>query len=294
MAMRVMVTGVGGQVGSCLARDLAVTGWESILLSRDELDISDREQVLARVAQFQPDLIINAAAYTAVDNAEAEVDLAYQINRDGPGYLAEAATAVDAAIFHISTDYVFSGAKTAPYFEQDATAPQSVYGQSKLEGEIAVAAACSKSLILRTSWVFAEVGGNFVKTMLRLGQDRSKLSVVSDQRGGPTYAQDISNALISLARRYSSGGEMTWGTYNYSGFPFVSWSQFSEEIFKRAEQESVLPHLVRVNPISTEEYPTPAKRPTNSCLDCTSIFEVYGIEPSNWQQALTGISRFTD
>lgn len=288
--MRVLVTGASGQVGVCLQRDLKDTGWNCLALSRSQLDISNRDNVLTSVVGFNPDLIINAAAYTAVDKAEADVDLAYRINRDGPGYLAEAAKAVDAAIFHISTDYVFSGDKTGAYLESDDCNPQSVYGQSKREGEIAVKNACSEHIILRTSWVFAEHGANFVKTMLRLGRERSELSVVSDQRGGPTYAGDISKALVQLAQRLvgdcNKSADMRWGIYNYSGYPYVSWSQFASEIFTRGEKLSLLPSVVQVNPITTDQYPTPAIRPANSCLDCSSIYDAYGISPSNWRAAL--------
>ncbi|OEF64195.1 dTDP-4-dehydrorhamnose reductase, partial [Vibrio cyclitrophicus 1F175] len=239
--MRVLITGCYGQVGSCLTQQLANNGNITVRgLDREHLDITNQKAVSAAVAEFKPTIIINAAAHTAVDKAEEEVDLSYAINRDGPKYLAQAAQSVGAAILHISTDYVFEGNKVGEYVETDATNPQGVYGESKLAGEIAVAEACEKHIILRTAWVFGESGNNFVKTMLRLGENRDALSIVGDQFGGPTYAGDIANTLIQIAKRIHQGDAVKYGVYHYSGLPHVSWFDFADAIFDVAVEQGVL------------------------------------------------------
>lgn len=239
--MRVLVTGCKGQVGHCLIEKLGNTSNVTLLaVDREDLDITDQEAVFKVVKEFKPTIIINAAAHTAVDRAETEVELSYAINRDGPKFLAEAAQETGAAILHISTDYVFEGNKDCEYLEIDATNPQSVYGASKLAGEQAVAEACEKHIILRTSWVFGEHGNNFVKTMLRLGGDRYELSIVGDQFGSPTYAGDIANVLIDIAKRIFKKQPIEYGVYHYSGLPHVSWFEFAEAIFDSAFTHGVI------------------------------------------------------
>jgi dTDP-4-dehydrorhamnose reductase len=213
--MRVLITGSNGQVGHCLTDQLKKHASAQVLaLDSKGLDITDEVAVQSIVNKFKPTIIINAAAHTAVDSAENEAELAYSINRDGAKYLAEAAKNVDATILHISTDYVFSGDKIGLYEETDITDPQSVYGKSKLAGEQAVIEACDKHIILRTAWVFAELGNNFIKTMLRLGKDRAVLSIVGDQFGGPTYAGDIASALIDIATRIDNNESVEYGLYH--------------------------------------------------------------------------------
>ncbi|ABZ76054.1 dTDP-4-dehydrorhamnose reductase [Shewanella halifaxensis HAW-EB4] len=292
--MRVLITGCNGQVGCSLTEQLAKdTNTTVLALDRDYLDITNLDAVHAAVVEFKPSIIINAAAHTAVDKAEEEVELSYAINRDGPKYLAQAAQDVGAAILHISTDYVFEGNKVGEYVESDTTNPQGVYGESKLAGEVAVAQACDKHIILRTAWVFGENGNNFVKTMLRLGTTRDALNVVGDQFGGPTYAGDIANALIQIANRITQGDAIEYGVYHFSGLPHVSWYEFAETIFDIAIEKGVLKKRPSLSNIKTEQYPTPAKRPSNSCLNTDKITSVFAIEASDWKVALNNIQAYT-
>ncbi|MEZ8772799.1 MULTISPECIES: dTDP-4-dehydrorhamnose reductase [Vibrio] len=292
--MRVLITGCYGQVGSCLTEKL--DNYKSITLlalDREHLDITSQEAVNAVVSDFAPTVIINAAAHTAVDKAEEELELSYAINRDGPKYLAQAAQSVGAAIMHISTDYVFEGNKTGDYVEMDRTNPQGVYGQSKLAGEIAVAEACEKHVILRTAWVFGEQGNNFVKTMIRLGKNRDTLSIVGDQFGGPTYAGDIANTLIHIAKRIDQGDAVEFGIYHYSGLPHVSWFDFANAIFDIAVEQKVLVKKPNLTSITADQYPTPAKRPSNSRLSNEKIMANFAIEASDWKAALNNIQAYT-
>ena len=290
--MKVLVTGSNGQVGYCLVQQLRQQNADFLALDRDQLDITQRQAIWQTVSDYRPDVIINAAAYTAVDKAESEAEQAFAINRDGAAYLAEAAQQIGAAMLHISTDYVFDGQATQPYTETDATAPQGVYGQSKLAGEQAVLAACSRSIILRTAWVFGEHGHNFVKTMLRLGRERDSLGIVSDQHGAPTYAGDIAAALLHIAHHITQGKPTEYGIYHFSGKPYVSWYQFAEAIFQQAQQQGILANTPQLLAIATPDYPTPAKRPANSCLQLDKIQQAFGISPSDWQQALTQLAPY--
>ncbi|MGI1939165.1 dTDP-4-dehydrorhamnose reductase [Shewanella oncorhynchi] len=291
--MKMLLVGKNGQVGSSLVDQLnTLTDITLLALDRVQLDITDATKVDQLVAEFQPDIIINAAAYTAVDKAEQEQQLAYAINRDGPCNLAVAAQKVDATIIHISTDYVFSGDKSDSYSETDDTQPQGEYGRSKLAGEKAVAAACAKHVILRTAWVFGEHGNNFVKTMLRLAKTRDSLGVVADQFGGPTYAGDIASAIVSIAKQIASNNP-AYGIYHYSGFPQVSWHDFAQSIFTIAQNQGFLNQAINVNKISTQDYPTPVKRPANSRLNCDKINKTFGIQQSDWQTALKRIKEYS-
>ncbi|MEZ9520079.1 dTDP-4-dehydrorhamnose reductase [Vibrio splendidus] len=293
--MRVLITGCYGQVGSCLTKQLANNENTTVLaLDREHLDITNQEAVHAEVAKFEPSIIINAAAHTAVDKAEEEVELSYAINRDGPKYLAQAAQSVGAAMLHISTDYVFEGNKVGEYVETDATNPQGVYGESKIAGEIAVAESCEKHIILRTAWVFGESGNNFVKTMLRLGANRDALSIVGDQFGGPTYAGDIAKTLIQIAKRINQGDAVEYGVYHYSGLPHVSWFDFSDAIFDVAVEQGVLENKPSLTSITTAQYPTPAKRPSNSRLSTEKITLGFSVKASDWKTALNNIQAYTE
>ncbi|MEZ9204114.1 dTDP-4-dehydrorhamnose reductase [Vibrio splendidus] len=293
--MRLLITGCYGQVGSSLTEQLANDdNIEVLALDREHLDITSQDAVKAAVAEFEPSIIINAAAHTAVDKAEEEVALSYAINRDGPKYLAQAAYSVGAAILHISTDYVFEGNKAGEYMETDATNPQGIYGKSKLAGEIAVAEACDKHIILRTAWVFGENGNNFVKTMLRLGANRDALSIVGDQFGGPTYAGDIAGALIQIAKCITQGDTVSFGVYHYSGLPHVSWFDFADVIFNVAVRQGVLEKKPRLTSITTDQYPTPAKRPSNSRLSTEKITLGFSVKASDWKSALNNIQAYTE
>ena len=286
--MRVLITGCNGQVGHCLTERLKDKA-DLLALDYEGLDITDQAAVFSVVSEFLPDYIINAAAHTAVDRAEQEVELSNAINRDGPQYLAQAAESCGATILHISTDYVFDGEGEKPYIESDPTSPQGVYGQSKLAGEQAVADECRKHLILRTAWVFGEHGNNFVKTMLRLAQTRDELNIVGDQFGGPTYAGDIADALIAMIEYIEQGQQPAWGVYHFTGMPYASWYEFAAKIFQLAETKGVLAKQPKISSISTSAYPTPAKRPANSRLDCSKIENQFGIKPSDWNAAIENI-----
>lgn len=291
--MRVLITGSNGQVGHCLTEQLNIKENIVVLaLTREDLDITDLVAVNKIVLKFNPSVIINAAAHTAVDNAEKEVELSYKINRDGPKYLAESAQKINAAMLHISTDYVFAGDKDGEYHPEDLTEPQGIYGHSKLAGELAVAAACDKHIILRTAWVFGEHGNNFVKTMLRLGKDRDALSIVGDQFGGPTYAGDIAGALIEIATQIEQQKPVAYGIYHFSGFPHVSWFEFAQTIFNTAKEQDVFDRIPALSSISTADYPTPAKRPANSKLATNKMVESFGIEASDWQAALRRVKHY--
>jgi len=292
--MRVLVTGCNGQVGHCLKEQLSTLENVTILLlDKEELDITNPTAVKAIVEEFKPTVIMNAAAHTAVDKAEEEVELSYSINCDGPKFLAQAAQSVGAAILHISTDYVYEGNKLDEYNEDDSTNPQSVYGLSKLAGEVEVAQHCEKHIILRTAWVFGEHGNNFVKTMFRLGSVRDELTVVGDQLGGPTYAGDIASTLIQLALKIDQGEQMQFGVYHYTGLPHVSWYDFAAVIFDKAVELDLLDKKPLVKSITTDQYPTQAKRPSNSRLSTKKISDVYSLEASDWKAALNNLTAYT-
>lgn len=291
--MRVLITGCYGQVGHCLVQQL--TGKAELLaVDREQLDITNEGAVIDAVAEFKPDVIINAAAHTAVDKAEEELELSYAINRDGPKYLAKAASKIGAAILHISTDYVFAGSKDGLYLESDETEPQGVYGKSKLAGEEAVIEACSKHVILRTAWVFGQHGNNFVKTMLRLAKDRDSLGIVGDQFGGPTYAGDIAKALVTITNQIVKGNDVEYGVYHFSGAPHVSWFEFAQAIFNEAVEQNVLATAPQLNSITTADFPTPAKRPENSKLNTNKITQGFNIQASDWRSALADIKPYAN
>ena len=289
--MRVLVTGSNGQVGFLL-KQMLTNKVELLALTRQELDITNESLVNETINSFKPHVVINAAAYTAVDKAENEESLAFSINCKGPENLAKAANQIDAALIHISTDYVFDGNKVGFYSETDPVNPQGIYGKSKLAGEVAVSKYCKNHIILRTAWVFGEHGNNFVKTMLRLGKERDLLSIVSDQFGGPTYAGDIAKTINKIVDKIGAGKSIKWGVYHYSGIPHVSWFEFAENIFVKAEEAGILEKSPKLTAITTKEFPTPAKRPKNSKLNCKAIENEFGIMPSSWQMELNNINNY--
>ena len=271
--MTILVFGKTGQVARELIRARDVTA-----VGRDDADLSDPAACAALVRSLAPDAVINAAAFTDVDGAEAQQALATVINGDAPGAMARAATQLGIPFVHISTDYVFDGAGNVPWRPADPTSPIGAYGRSKLAGEQAVAAAGGAFAILRTSWVFSAHGTNFVKTMLRRGRERDQLSVVTDQIGGPTPAAAVASALLQMADGVSDGGRS--GIYHFAGTPCLSWAGFAKEIFAQAGLS------VEVQGIKSSAYPTPARRPANSRLDCRDIARVFGIQPPDWRAAL--------
>jgi dTDP-4-dehydrorhamnose reductase len=280
-----LILGSNGQLGWELVRQSREQGLDFHALDFPEIDLSDGGSVEGRLSDLGFDAIVNAAAYTAVDRAESEPDLAMAINRDGPARLARVCRSRCVPLIHISTDYVFDGTKTGAYSEDDLVAPLGVYGRSKAEGERAVREGLPEHLILRTAWLCGVHGQNFVKTMLRLGRERDALRVVADQRGCPTFAADLAAAILSIYRRHREGRGVEWGTYHYCGAGAASWHEFAEAIFDVARRHEPL-KVERVTPIATSEYPTPARRPANSVLDSTKIERRLGIRPRPWREAL--------
>lgn len=256
----------------------------------DRADLTRPAEVEAAVAGSGARLVVNAAAYTAVDKAESEPDLAQLINADGAGAVARGAAAAGAAVVHVSTDYVFDGSKAGEWTEDDPVAPLGVYGRSKLAGERQVAAATPRHAILRTAWVYAPYGHNFVKTMLRLGAERDELRVVADQRGKPTSALDLADAIAAIAPRLAEAGpgDAGFGLFNYSGAGATHWAGFAEEIFRQAEGR-LIAKAPRVTHIASAEYPTPATRPANSALDCGKFERVFGVRTVPWREALARV-----
>ena len=283
----ILLTGSHGQLGWEVARRAAAAGFSCHGVDREDLDITDRDAVFRLVAELRPAVIVNAAAYTAVDKAESDEAAAFAVNRDGPAHLAEACAAAGIPLIHVSTDYIFDGSKADPYSEDDPVAPLGVYGVSKLAGEEAVRRLCPQHIILRTAWVYGIHGHNFVKTMLRLGRERDTLQVVDDQRGCPTFAADLADAILALVARLRAGqvGEDGFGTFHCAGEGAVTWCGFARHIFETAAP--VLKTVPTVEAIGTAQYPTPAQRPANSVLDCRRLQRVHGLTLRPWEVALT-------
>jgi dTDP-4-dehydrorhamnose reductase len=276
----VLITGAGGQLGQELLLT-AGSAFNCIGVDRKGLDISDPEAVANKLRQSQADILINAAAYTAVDKAESEPDLAGRVNALAPGYLASACAANDVRMIHLSTDFVFDGEATQPYQPDSPTAPVSEYGRGKLAGEIAVKSALPEALILRTSWVYSRFGDNFVKTMLRLMSEREQLGVVCDQLGTPTWARGLARALWAAAAR-----PQLRGTYHWSDAGVCSWHDFSCAIYEEGRAVGLLNNKVAVKPIPASSYPTPAHRPAYSVLDKTSSWHDFEVEGVPWRDQL--------
>jgi dTDP-4-dehydrorhamnose reductase len=280
--MNILIFGETGQLAKSL-RDTQPDNLQVTYLSRTGCDLSDSNQINAALEQHNPDFIINAAAYTAVDQAEAEPELADAINADAPRAMAEWAASHGAKLLHISTDFVFNGQSNTPYKPTDPTSPLGQYGQSKLAGELAIEeAAPEQAMIIRTAWVYSEHGNNFVKTMLRLMQERDELSVVNDQRGTPTYAR----GLATLVWRIVTQGLFTAGTYHWTDKGEITWYEFASAIQQEAAGMGLLQQKVPIKPITTDEYPTPAARPAYSVLDCSDLSTVTDIEPTPWRDNL--------
>ena len=278
--MKILMFGQTGQVATEILRRKGEAEVEA--LGRDKADLTDPAACAALIAATDADVIINAAAYTAVDKAEEDEATAAIVNGEAPTAMANAAAARGIPFLHISTDYVFDGSGEAPWAEDAPTAPLGAYGWTKLAGETGVAAAKGPHAILRTSWVFSAHGGNFVKTMLRLGAERDALTIVDDQIGGPTAAADIADALLTMAAAFHRGAGVS-GVYHFGGAPAVSWRQFAEETFAQAGLS------VMVTPIPSADYPTPAKRPLNSRLDGARIKADYDIDQPDWRTSLKAV-----
>lgn len=289
--IRVLVCGSGGQVGHCLVNQAASFGLEAIGLARQDLDITDPAQIEQAIERYQPALIINAAAYTNLDHAEAEVAHAEAVNRDGAANLARAARRFGIPLFHLSSEYVFAGDGSVPYRETDLALPNCVYGSTRRAGEIAIGEVLDRYLILRTSWIYGEHGNNFVKTMLNLGRKTGEISVVSDQVGCPTRSRSVARVLIELALRYCRDGDLEWGLYHYSGASACSWAEFAVEIFQEAERVGLIKKAPQVLPVTSGQLPRAAARPAWSVLDCSRIESTFGIKPKPWRDELRHVIR---
>lgn len=279
---RILLIGSNGQVGSELARLLP----DSKSLARPAIDLAKPETLRDPIRQYRPEVIINAAAYTAVDRAESEPELAETVNAIAPTVIAEEAQKLGAAVIHISTDYVFDGTKNTPYLETDPTHPLGVYGQTKLAGELGVSQSCDRHVILRTAWVYGIYGkGNFVKTMLRLGAERQQLKVVVDQVGSPTWAKQIADTIGQLLPLVKDA-DVPSGIYHFTNSGITSWYDFAIAIFEEAQQLDWELQVQEVLPITTAEYPTPAQRPAYSALACQKISSMLRVHPSHWRKEL--------
>lgn len=277
--MKALVAGAGGQLGRALAA-LAPSAWTVAALDRTRLDITDASGTLETVEAARPDLIINAAAYTAVDRAEAEPDLAFRVNADGPANLARAAARIGARLIHVSTDFVFDGRSGVPWRPSDATAPLGVYGASKLAGERAILALDAGSLIVRSAWVYSRHGANFLTTMLRLMNDRAEIRVVADQIGTPTSAASLATALWRLAETDARG------VLHYTDAGVASWYDFAQAIAEEAAPRGLVPAGARVTPIAAADYPTAARRPAFSVLETSEARRLLGVPVEHWRERL--------
>jgi dTDP-4-dehydrorhamnose reductase len=286
MNTSILIIGRIGQVAHELRRGAWPAGFTVSFVERPEIDFSRPAEARGIVVAARPHIVVNAAAYTAVDAAESDRDTAFAVNRDGPAAIAEACREIGAALVHFSTDYVYDGTKTGAYVETDPIHPLSAYGASKAEGDAAIRARLDRHVILRTSWVYSATGHNFVKTMLRLGAERDRLGIVDDQFGGPTAAADIAGATIAVCAALAAEKDDGFGTFHFTGGGVTTWYGFAREIFAGAAARGrKTPRIVE--PIATEAYPTPAIRPRNSALDCGRLTRCYGIAAPPWQASLS-------
>ena len=281
--MKILVLGCKGQLGRCLNDQLVNTDHEVIYTSREQVNIAKFEQTKKQILKIYPDLIINATAYTAVDKAEENQKTAELINHLAVKNIADICNQQGCWLIHVSTDYVFDGKAKIPYKEDDEINPQGVYGETKLNGELAIQSSGCKHIIIRTAWVFSEYGNNFLKTMLRFGAERDELSIVGDQVGCPTYAQDIARCIVEIVPQLNSQKDND--TYHYCGDQPCSWYGFAKEIFNHA-RISNLKTPSTIKSIETSAYPTPAKRPAFSVLDCSKIENDFGVHASNWHDGV--------
>ncbi len=280
---KILLTGINGQVGHALLSQLSE--YDVVGLDRQALDLSNTDAIRHIIREIKPDLIINPAAYTAVDKAESEADLVYAINATAPQVIAEEAAALGCALIHFSTDYVYDGCKKTPYVETDSVNPQSIYGSSKLAGEKAIQAVGVPHLILRTSWVYGAYGKNFLNTILRLANEREQLGIVADQNGAPTSSVSIASAILQLLKSWD--GKQS-GVYHLTNSGNTSWHGFASEIVRQYAEMDKRPVLKvkEIKPIATTDYPTPASRPANSCLDNAQLQQRFGITLPSWEVAL--------
>jgi dTDP-4-dehydrorhamnose reductase len=283
--MNILIAGAKGQLGAELMRLSPDRGFSAFPVDLPEVDITSPDPVRAAIRDTGATLVINCAAYTQVDMAESQDMLAYRVNSLGPAILAHVCSEEHIPLIHISTDFVFDGNQRRPYLETDPISPMSVYGKSKAAGEAVVERILSQYIILRTAWLYALQGQNFVRTILMLGAERDTVRVVSDQLGCPTCAADLAEAILTLSEAIWTQGEIAWGTYHYCGKGVISWHEFAQAILDIAKAYIPL-KTTRVDPITTDQYPTPAKRPAYSALDCEKIQSQFGIYPKPWRESL--------
>ncbi len=283
--MKILITGADGQLGRELINQGQLKGFSVQAPSEDDMDITDLEKIDRCMAFHQPEVVINAAAYTQVDKAESEAALAFAVNTTGSANLARMCAKNKTPLVHISTDYVFDGQKGTSYLETDTISPVGVYGRSKAEGEIEIRSHLKEHIILRTSWLYGIHGHNFAKTILKLATTKPKIRVVADQYGSPTNAADLAQTILIISDRMQFNNDVDWGTYHYCGQGVISWYNFAEKIVGLARLYADV-KTTRIEPIATADYPTRALRPIYSALDCSRIQKHFGINPKPWQKSL--------
>lgn len=283
--MNILYTGANGQLGRELKRAAQKRALSAVGLSRADLDITEPDAIQAAISSYDPTVIINCAAYTAVDRAESESELAFAVNRDGPAHLARTCAVNDIVLIHISTDYVFDGSKESAYLESDPVCPINLYGEGKAAGERMIAQNLIRHIIIRTSWLYGCHGNNFVKTMLRLGREREEIGVVDDQFGCPTHAADLAEAALTVVNTASKPDFSQWGIYHFADQGIVSWYEFAKAIFAYAQKHTNL-KLTRLKALTTDQYPTTAARPQYSVLGITKISRQFGIDPPFYRNSL--------
>jgi len=288
--MKLLITGANGQLGRALTHQARAAGHETRAMTHAELDITNAQAVRNAVRTHQPDVVINAAAFTAVDAAESNAGMAWAVNRDGPANLASACADHGVALVHVSTDYVFDGEKQGEYTEDDPPRPVNVYGASKLAGEEAVRCACPRHLIVRTSWLFSACRHNFVRTMLKLGARQETLRIVADQRGKPTSAEELARVILAMLPQM----EGHWGTWHAAQPETTTWHGFAEAILAAARAAGRPLRATRVLPIATEDFPAAAKRPKHSALDCRKLETAFSLTLRPWRESLRDVVRTMD
>ena len=283
--MKLLIAGAGGQLGCELVRQADPHEITLLTPPHDQMDITRYDQLKTRLAELHPDMVINAAAYTDVDGAESEPEKAFAVNATGSANLARICARQQIPLIHVSTDFVFDGTRQEPYRETDPTDPLGVYGQSKAAGEEKIRSALNEHIIIRTAWLYGIDGHNFVKTILRLAAEKPHIRVVNDQFGSPTCASDLADALLQVAARLKHRPNTNWGTYHYCGQGITTWFEFAENILAFAKSRIAM-RTTRLEPITTAEWSTGAKRPAYSALDCSRIMADFGIHPKAWQLSL--------
>ncbi len=289
--MKILLAGSQGQLGLALAPYAESRGHQVVALDRVQMDITNLDKIERSVDSHQPEIIVNSAAYTSVDKAETDKEGCFAINRDGVANLARVSRAFQIPLIHISSSFIFDGTKSGLYKETDEPNPVNTYGQSKLEGEILLRELCPKHILLRTSWIFGPDRFNFLKTVLRLAREKDELEIVSDQTGGPTYSGDLARVVVAIAEQLDCKPDDLWGTYNYCGTDQASWFQHAETILQEGYRFEDL-RAKTIKPISTNEFPSTARRPQNSGLDCRKILSHFGIKQRPWKQGVLESLRF--